>query len=160
MKYRDPFGLYSWDEFLDDASNASAGFGDAISFGIAEDARDMVGEALGLGKPSVNKCSTAYQGGEIAALASSVVRLAYAGIAKVGAKLASSPRAAVALRNRLKSVFRVGTFSKDRMYTYESMMTKYKDASKVKAAAGRTNKTLNSWAAGNVANGGGDCSCQ
>ncbi|WP_370388589.1 RHS repeat-associated core domain-containing protein [Snodgrassella alvi] len=33
LTYLDPYGLYSWGNFIDDASNFSGGFGDAVSFG-------------------------------------------------------------------------------------------------------------------------------
>ncbi|MCO6560854.1 MAG: hypothetical protein J6574_07065 [Gilliamella sp.] len=34
--YMDPYGLYSWPHFVDDASNFSAGFGDAVSLGATK----------------------------------------------------------------------------------------------------------------------------
>jgi hypothetical protein len=59
LSYSDPMGLYSWPEFVDDAANASAGFGDTISFGITDWIRYQL-EVNG----SVDKCSAAYSGGE------------------------------------------------------------------------------------------------
>jgi len=60
LMYYDPYGLYRWDEFIDDSANFSAGFGDSLSFGLTGYIRN------GLGIQSVNKCSSAYRNGEIA----------------------------------------------------------------------------------------------
>lgn len=56
-------GLYSMDEFVNDAANASAGFGDTISFGLTDWVRDQMGTNGG-----INKCSGAYSGGEWAGI--------------------------------------------------------------------------------------------
>lgn len=60
----DPYGLYSWDEFLDDSTNFSAGMGDAISFG----ATDLIRDAMGT-NGVVNHCSGMYSSGEAAGIA-------------------------------------------------------------------------------------------
>ncbi len=61
MNWRDPLGLYSGDDFLQDASNFSAGFGDAISFGLTQKFRQHFGY-----DDVVNKSSGLYVGGEVA----------------------------------------------------------------------------------------------
>lgn len=55
----DPLGLYSSDEFLQDFVNYSAGFGDALTFGLT----DWVREELG-SNGVVDKCSGLYNAGE------------------------------------------------------------------------------------------------
>jgi RHS repeat-associated protein len=55
----DPWGLYSWDEFLQDAANFSAGFGDSLTFGLTDWIRDQMGT-----NDVVDKCSGAYKWGE------------------------------------------------------------------------------------------------
>lgn len=63
LSFIDPLGLYSWPEFIEDATNASAGFGDTITFGLTDRIRDQLGV-----NGSVNKCSAAYSGGEWAGI--------------------------------------------------------------------------------------------
>jgi uncharacterized protein RhaS with RHS repeats len=63
VSYVDPLGLYSWDEFVDDAANGSAGFGDSLSFALTKVVRDR----WNIG--SVNTCGSAYVFGENAELA-------------------------------------------------------------------------------------------
>ena len=55
ISFVDPFGLYSFDIFVQDASNFSAGFGDTISFGLTNQIRDWMDINSG-----VNKCSLTY----------------------------------------------------------------------------------------------------
>jgi uncharacterized protein RhaS with RHS repeats len=43
VNFIDPYGLYSFDEFVQDAANYSAGFGDTISFGLTDWVRDQMG---------------------------------------------------------------------------------------------------------------------
>jgi uncharacterized protein RhaS with RHS repeats len=56
----DPSGLYSTGEFIQDAANVSAGFGDTISFGMTDLIRDQMGT-----NDAVDKCSGSYTAGEI-----------------------------------------------------------------------------------------------
>lgn len=59
----DPVGLYSFDDFMNDATNFSSGFGDTISLGLTSYIRDQWGIDGG-----VNKCSGAYAAGVYAEL--------------------------------------------------------------------------------------------
>jgi choice-of-anchor A domain-containing protein/RHS repeat-associated protein len=59
INFIDPLGLYSFDEFLGDAADFSAGFGDTLSFGLTDYVRDWMGT-----NDVVNKCSGWYSGGE------------------------------------------------------------------------------------------------
>jgi RHS repeat-associated protein len=59
----DPLGLYSFDDFIDQATNFSAGFGDTISLGLTSYIREQWGIDGG-----VNKCSGAYAAGVYAEL--------------------------------------------------------------------------------------------
>jgi hypothetical protein len=60
VNFVDPYGLYSTDEFIQDAANVSAGFGDTISFGLTNWIRDQMGT-----NSAVDKCSGTYTAGEI-----------------------------------------------------------------------------------------------
>ena len=66
LQFRDSFGLYDMDDFVDDAADFSAGWGDELSFGITAQVRN--GFDLG----SVNKCSSVYKGGEVAGFVNGV----------------------------------------------------------------------------------------
>eukprot|EP00456_Euglypha_rotunda_P003938 TRINITY_DN1066_c1_g3_i3.p1 TRINITY_DN1066_c1_g3~~TRINITY_DN1066_c1_g3_i3.p1 ORF type:complete len:605 (+),score=109.70 TRINITY_DN1066_c1_g3_i3:161-1816(+) len=77
LMYMDPYGLYSWDEFIDDSANVAAGMGDTLSFGITARIRQ------GLDIGAVNKCSVAYKGGSLAGAALGLA-LAAEGVAAGG----------------------------------------------------------------------------
>jgi RHS repeat-associated protein len=64
LMFYDPYGLYSWNDFINDAADYSAGFGDSLSFGLTAYAR----EGLGI-NGGIDKCSAAYRGGELSDLA-------------------------------------------------------------------------------------------
>ncbi len=83
IDHNDPYGLYSADEFVDDAANFSAGWGDMLSFGITAQIRS------GFGVGSVNKCSGAYKGGEVFGFANGLA-LGWAQGTKAAAKAASA----------------------------------------------------------------------
>jgi RHS repeat-associated protein len=94
----DPLGLYSWDEFLEDASNFAAGFGDNLTsgFGLTRivglpSFTEYVREKVGI-NDVVNKCSAAYTGGEIAADVWLVAVTAAGGARTVGTKTAVQVR--------------------------------------------------------------------
>lgn len=59
LRYIDPYGLYSFDDFLQDAANFSAGAGDLLSFGLTNKVRDWMGT-----NDVVDKCSGLYKAGE------------------------------------------------------------------------------------------------
>jgi hypothetical protein len=63
VNWVDPLGLYSAYDFLDDASNFSAGAGDAISFGITGAIRNSLPGIYG-DNGGVDRCSGAYGAGE------------------------------------------------------------------------------------------------
>jgi RHS repeat-associated protein len=81
--YVDPYGLYSFDDFVNDSANFSAGWGDMLSFGIT--ARIRQGFDIG----SVDKCSASYKGGEMFGFANGLA-LGWAQGSKAVAKAASS----------------------------------------------------------------------
>jgi RHS repeat-associated protein len=83
LRYVDPYGLYTFDEFVDDSADFSAGWGDLLSFGIT--ARIREGFDIG----SVNKCSAAYKGGEVFGFANGVA-LGWAQGTKAAAQAASA----------------------------------------------------------------------
>ena len=79
----DPYGLYSWIEFVDDSANVSAGWGDMLSFGITAQIRK------GFDVGSINKCSNAYTAGEALGFVNSLA-LGWAQDTKAAAKAASA----------------------------------------------------------------------
>ena len=86
-------------------------------------------------------------------------RLAYAGIAKVGATLAVSGVEASAFRQSLKGWFRLGMGEDWRLPD----LTKYETDEALREAAGTTNGWLNLYGAGVAAAGavnGSGCGCQ
>ena len=71
----------AWEDFVDDSANFTSAWGNAVSLGVGEYIRSRweIGH--------VDPCSNAYRaGGWLALLAPSAGRLAYAGIAKLGAR--------------------------------------------------------------------------
>jgi hypothetical protein len=66
----DPEGLYSFDEFVWDVANFSAGFGDTISFGLTDWIRGEWEENIwGPGFDIIDQCSGEYSAGEWAGYA-------------------------------------------------------------------------------------------
>jgi RHS repeat-associated protein len=63
----DPYGLWDWPALPQGVVDASAGFGDALSFGITGWARGK----LGIG--SVDECSASYKGGQVAGIVAGFV---------------------------------------------------------------------------------------
>ncbi|MGD9505601.1 MAG: RHS repeat-associated core domain-containing protein [Syntrophobacteraceae bacterium] len=65
----DPYGLWAWGDDLPQwFVNGSAGFGDTLSFGTTNWARNQMGT-----NGAVNKCSTSYSNGELGAVGLSLV---------------------------------------------------------------------------------------
>lgn len=65
VNFVDPYGLYSWMEFGDDAANFSAGFGDTITFGGTAWIRDQWNKKIwGDEFESVDPCSDSYSAGK------------------------------------------------------------------------------------------------
>ena len=66
LNFIDPYGLYSFDAFIQDSANFSAGFGDTITFGGTAWVRDQWNEKVwSFEKGSgVNKCSAAFTAGK------------------------------------------------------------------------------------------------
>ena len=61
----DPYGLYSWIEFGDDASNFSAGFGDTITFGGTAWIRGQWNKKIWSDEfDSIDPCSDSYVAGK------------------------------------------------------------------------------------------------
>jgi len=83
VSFVDPLGLYGIDEFVNDAANASAGFGDTISFGATNWVRDKLGS-----NSAVDTCSSAYSAGEWAGIAHGVASGGAAGWRAAGQKAA------------------------------------------------------------------------
>ncbi|MCB9748004.1 MAG: hypothetical protein H6755_06320 [Candidatus Omnitrophica bacterium] len=80
INFIDPYGLYSWYDFLRDSSNFSAGFGDTITFGGTNYIRE-----IGEFNDVVDKCSNAYSAGGYTATGAELT-LGGAGIAKATSK--------------------------------------------------------------------------
>ena len=80
LKYTDPLGLYSYYEFIDDAANFSAGFGDSLTFGLTKYIRDI--NDIG----SVNFCSAAYSAGETVEVGAEIALTGRVGALKYAAK--------------------------------------------------------------------------
>lgn len=117
----------------------TTGVADAASLGLGPLARQLLDVDGG-----VDRCSKAYSAGEWASLALGAGRMAYAGIAKVGAAAAADGAAAMAFRNGLKRVMRGPLAgSSYRIKTYEDLMGIYGSDAAIQAAAGRTNRAIN-----------------
>ncbi|MDT8322400.1 MAG: RHS repeat-associated core domain-containing protein [Xanthomonadales bacterium] len=123
--------------------NFAAGLGDGLLFGFGDELRGALNIDGG-----VNRDSSAYFAGEVTSYTAGGARIAYAGAAKVGARLAPSGAAASAFRNRLKVIFRFGLFRNVRTGTYVAPS----DAL-LRAQAGRTDRYLNAYGAGIVGGG-------
>jgi uncharacterized protein RhaS with RHS repeats len=72
----DPYGLWDWPSLPQGVVNASAGFGDTLSFGLTNKVRNAMGT-----NGVVNKCSNAYTAGQVAAVALDVGLGGAAGLA-------------------------------------------------------------------------------
>jgi len=111
-----------------------------------------------------DQCSIAYQVGEWSPAVFGGARLAYAGGAKAISLLPGLSGAdASAARNGLKAFFRGYMFSDYRAYSYEDLVDKYGTDAGVKAAAGRTDSSLNALGAAGVAGSGVNseqCGCK
>ena len=81
----DPYGLYDFMDFMQDASNVSAGMGDALTFGLTKDARAAMNDAFDL-PDTVDPCSKGYGAGKVAGYGLMVADGA-AGLARGGAEL-------------------------------------------------------------------------
>lgn len=81
ISFYDPYGLYSSGDFLNDASDFSAGWGDTLSFGLTAQARKITGG-------SVNVCSNFYLGGQIFGVANDVLIGGAAGFEASGSRVA------------------------------------------------------------------------
>jgi RHS repeat-associated protein len=134
----DPSGLIGHRE----VANFSAGFGDALLLGLGAPLRRLIG-----GSDFIDQCSDAYRYGGYGALAAGVARLAYAGAARIGAAAVTSGIAANVFRNGLKAVFRGWVFPNYRSLSYVEALAKYGTDDAVRAAAGRTNVSINSYGA-------------
>ena len=131
--------------------DAVAGFGDSLSLGLSAGYRNY------RGIDSVDKCSSAYQKGEIAgaaySLAVPVSRLAYVARAKQIPALGLSAAESVAVRNALKDYFRgplAGALKNWHAVTYEGLVAQGKTEAAIIAGAGRTSWP---WTAGIAGSG-------
>ena len=78
----DPYGLWAWgDPIPQGVVNFSAGFGDTLSFGLTNWARNLMGT-----NGAVSKCSGYYTAGEVAGVAVDIVLGGAAGWEAAGAK--------------------------------------------------------------------------
>lgn len=89
INFIDPNGLIGYITGLPSVPqgvvNFFAGLGDALLLNQGDSLRKLVGVDGG-----INTCSTSYKAGSLASFAFGGARLAYAGAAKIGSKLASS----------------------------------------------------------------------
>lgn len=138
----DPYGLFGWADMPiipQPVLDFTTGVADAASLGLGPLARQALGVDGG-----VNRCSKAYSAGEWASLGLGAGRMAYAGIAKVGAAVAADGAAAMAFRNGLKRVMRGPLAGSNyRIKSYDDLLAKYGSDEAIQAAAGRTNSTVN-----------------
>ena len=138
----DPYGLFGWADMPtipQPVLDFTTGVADTASLGLGPLARQALGVDGG-----VNRCSKAYSAGEWASLGLGAGRMAYAGIAKVGAAMAADGAAAMAFRNGLKRVMRGPLAGSNyRIKSYEDLLAKYGSDEAIQAAAGRTNSTVN-----------------
>ena len=166
----DPYGLEFWTwgdsdsddwfpsagEMGENMANGVAGLGDALSFGASKELRKALGT-----DHLIDKCSKSYAGGEVASFAfggAGAGRMAYMGSAKLIARGAPATmnvaRGAVAQRNTLKGVFRLGLFPNARKPNFGKIAEKYgNDAAEIIAASRRTNTPLNQMGAAAAATG-------
>lgn len=159
INFSDPFGLCAQESTSDttkaqepseDCRTAtekvvdfSAGLGDALLLGTGPYLR----QALGI--EGVNRCSSAYAAGAVASLAAGTARIGYAVAAKGISVMAATPAAASAGRETLKQAFRLGMGG-----GYRSVdASRYATGEALRAAAGRTNRMVNSYGAGVAAAG-------
>ena len=162
LTYTDPLGLFGWSDMPtipQPVLDFTTGVSDAASLGLGPLARKAAGVDGG-----VNRCSKAYSAGEWASLGLGAGRMAYAGIAKIGAAAVADGASAMIFRNGLKRVMR-GPFagSDFRIKNYADLMDKYGSDAAIQAAAGRTNAAVNAVGAdlaigGSV--GAASCECQ
>lgn len=132
----------------------SAGLGDGASLGVT----NLVRYALDT-NDQVDKCSTAYKAGGWSSFALGAGRIAYAGLAKAGAKVAASGLEASAFRSALRRAFGGGNSFRP------PNLAKYANDDALREAAGRTNLFGNAWGAGAAGAGayegsGSACGCQ
>lgn len=82
ISYYDPYGLWAWGDLIPQGVvDFSAGFGDTVSFGLTNWARNQMGT-----NGAVNKCSGDYTAGEVAGVAVDTVIGGAAGWEAAGAK--------------------------------------------------------------------------
>jgi RHS repeat-associated protein len=169
LRYTDPYGLETYwehytglpDSYRRNAINVIAGISDSATFGATYQVRHWIGV-----NRDVNRCSSYYRGGEFASLFIGGARLAYAGTAKLGSRVAAGADDAVAFRNGLKRTFRFGFFPNYRMPSIDAIRAtgKYADDTAIIAAAGRTNLRYNAIGAAAAVGGGwglsNGCGCQ
>jgi len=167
LNYMDPYGLFGIDDVWAGVYRATggwepsqgavdywAGLGDGASLGVTSLVRDAMGT-----NDQVDECSTAYKMGGWSSFALGAGRIAYAGLAKVGARAAASGIEASAFRSALRTAFGGGKSFRP------PNLAKYATDDALRAAAGRTNLFGNTWGAGATATGayegsGGKCGCQ
>ncbi|KZC39907.1 hypothetical protein RHOFW510R12_01285 [Rhodanobacter sp. FW510-R12] len=113
-----------------------AGLGDGASLGITR----LIRKAAGTDE-MVDRCSSAYSVGSWSSFALGAGRLAYAGLAKAGSRLASSGLQASAFRSGLRRAFGGGHSFRP------PNLAKYGTDEALRAAAGRTNTIGNAWGA-------------
>jgi len=136
--FNDPMGLWAWgDPVPQSVMDVFVGFGDSVSLGLTSVARGALNIDGG-----VNECSTAYAVGAWGGILYGGWRLAYAGAAKVGARMAASDAAASAYRSNLRRAF--GNPGKYRKPSFG----RYHTGQEIRDAAGRTNPAVNAWGIG------------
>ncbi len=147
LRLMDPFGLKTYwehytglpDSYRVNTINFIAGVSDGATFGATHWIRGLIGA-----NDEVYECSPFYEGGEWASLGLGGGRLVYAGGSKILAVTAKDGAQAVTRRNAIKRVARGhGALSNYRIKSYPALRKKYGSDDAVKAAAGRTNRSVN-----------------
>jgi hypothetical protein len=146
-------------DIVDVLGQMSAGVGDALLLNQEPELRKLLG-ITGV----VDPCSAGYSAGTLLSLTVGGARVAYSAAAKGLSVLAASQVArggnamavaesAVANRNSVKTVFRIGFFANYRRMSFSSALHRYGTPEHVIAAAGRTDMPL-TLTGGMVAAGG------
>lgn len=164
QRFVDPYGLNFFDPIFAGIAHATggamlpqgfvdavAGFGDALSFDVTADIRNL--NDIG----GVDRCSAAYLGGQVTGTAYSalvpVTRVAYVAKARQIPSMGLSAQQSVLIRNQLKDYFR-GPFAQTlknwHSVSFEGLVAAGKSESQIIAGAGRTSVP---WTVGIVGGG-------
>lgn len=136
--FYDPYGLWVPPSLPQGLVDFGAGLGDALLWGFGDDLRQLTNVSGG-----IDVCSGAYSAGAWTSFGFGGSRLAYAGLAKAGARLAPTSAAASAFREKLKRPFRLFLGKNWRPPNLAG-----KTDEQLRRSAGKTNPFVNAYGAG------------